>query len=86
MAHIGHPIFSDAGYGGDKIWKGSRHSKFKQFIDNCFKIIPRQALHAHTLGFDHPKTNERVFFKAELPLDFTTVLDKIRAYASTDKG
>lgn len=85
MAHIGHPIFSDTTYGGDKIWKGSRHAKFKQFIDNCFKIIPRQALHAHTLGFSHPKTGKNISFTAELPNDFEEVLNKIREYATTEK-
>ena len=82
MAHIGRPIFSDTTYGGDKIWKGSRHAKFKQFIENCFKLMPRQALHAYTLGFEHPNSKENVFFKAELPEDFSVVLEKIRKYAS----
>jgi len=84
MAHIGHPIFADERYGGDKIWKGSRHAKFKQFIDNCFKIIPRQALHAQVLGFEHPKTKKEVYFEAELPSDFTLVLEKIRDYVTNN--
>lgn len=84
MAHIGHPIFSDERYGGDKIWKGSRHVKFKQFIDNCFKLIPRQALHAKVLGFEHPKTKESMYFEADLPSDFESVLTKIRDYTANN--
>ncbi len=81
MAHIGHPIFADELYGGNIIWKGSRHAKFKQFIENCLSQINRQALHANTLGFKHPKTQKRVFFEANLPEDFTNVIDKIRKYS-----
>lgn len=81
MAHIGRPIFSDELYGGNKIWKGSRHAKFKQFIDNCFKMMPRQALHAFSLGFEHPKDDESVYFECPLPADFSSVLEKIKKYA-----
>ncbi len=82
MKHIGHPLFADEAYGGLKIVKQSRLPKYEQFIDNCFKIMPRQALHARTLGFIHPKTRKPVHFEAGLPEDFSSVLDKIRAYTS----
>jgi len=82
MAHIGHPIFSDEMYGGDKIWKGSRHAKFTQFIDNCFKMLPRQALHAKTLGFIHPHNKKPISFEAPIPEDMQKVIEKIRNYAS----
>lgn len=82
MAHIGRPIFSDELYGGNHIWKGSRHAKFKQFIDNCFKLMPRQALHAYSLGFEHPHSHEKLYFESPLPQDFSQVLDKIRQYTS----
>lgn len=81
MKHIGHPIFSDQMYGGDKILRGSAVGKFKSFIENCFKILPRQALHAKTLGFVHPQTNEMVQFNTQLPEDFNTVLEKFRKYS-----
>ena len=80
MKHIGHPLFSDAMYGGDKILKGTTFSKYKQFIENCFEIMPRQALHAQTLGFVHPTTRKRVHFEAPLPADFDGVLQKWRKY------
>ncbi len=76
MKHIKHPIFNDATYGGDQILKGEKFSRYKAFIDNCFKIMPRQALHAKTLGFMHPITREQVFFDSELPADFTALLEK----------
>lgn len=82
MKSIGHPLFNDATYGGDRILKGTVFSKYKQFIDNCFQIIPRQALHAKSLGFDHPATKKRLEFEAPLPEDFTLVLEKWRAYAA----
>ena len=62
MKSIGHPLFNDQEYGGDKVLKGTRFTKYKQFIQNCFKIFPRQALHAKSLGFIHPKTDEEMFF------------------------
>ncbi len=78
--HIGHPLFSDASYGGDKIRKGTLFAKYKQFVDNCFEIMPRQALHAKSLGFMHPTTKEYVYFETELPADFKQVIDKWRNY------
>jgi len=81
MKHIGHPLFNDDFYGGDKIVKGTVFSKYKQFVDNCFAICPRQALHAKTLGFVHPSTGEEVFFESEIPEDISTVIDKWRKYA-----
>lgn len=76
MKHLGHPIFNDATYGGDKILKGTTFSKYKQFVDNCFKTIPRQALHAKSLGFVHPTTKEFMQFDSELPSDFQEVMEK----------
>ncbi len=81
MKHIGHPIFSDDTYGGDKILKGTTFAKYKQFVENCFQIMPRQALHAKTLGIMHPILKKEIFFDSDLPLDFTTVLQKWREYA-----
>ncbi|MCB9261397.1 MAG: RluA family pseudouridine synthase [Flavobacteriales bacterium] len=78
MKYIGHPLFADETYGGDKILKGVLFSKYKQFVDNCFSIMPRQALHAKTLGFIHPGTRKEVFFDSELPDDFSSVLEKWR--------
>jgi len=76
MKHIGHTLFNDAHYGGNKILKGVVFSKYKQFVENCFKLMPRQALHAKTLGFEHPVTGEPMYFDSELPADFSSVLDK----------
>ncbi|TKB96811.1 RluA family pseudouridine synthase [Pedobacter cryophilus] len=78
--HIGHPLFSDAPYGGDKIRKGTLFAKYKQFVENCFEIIPRQALHAKTLGFIHPTQKKLVHFETELPADFKQVIEKWRNY------
>lgn len=80
MKHIGHPLFSDATYGGDKIIKGTTFTKYKQFIENCFELMPRQALHAQSLGFVHPTTRKSVYFEAPLPADFEAVLQKWRKY------
>ncbi|RLD47400.1 MAG: RNA pseudouridine synthase [Bacteroidetes bacterium] len=80
MKHIGHPLFNDDTYGGDAILKGTTFTKYKQFVNNCFKIIPRQALHARSLGFTHPRTNERMHFELELPQDMHDVMAKWRAY------
>lgn len=80
MKYIGHPIFNDHTYGGDQILKGTVFSKYKAFVQNCFKQIPRQALHAKTLGFIHPDTNKQVQFDSELPEDFSSVLDKWEGY------
>ncbi|MEZ4720745.1 MAG: RluA family pseudouridine synthase [Flavobacteriales bacterium] len=81
MKHIGHPIFGDKRYGGDKIVKGTTFTKYRQFIDNCFAILPRQALHAQTLGFKHPSTGEFMMFESPIPDDMTQVLEKWRTYA-----
>lgn len=85
MKHIGHPVFSDDRYGGDRIMKGTVFSKYKQFVDNCFTICKRQALHARTLGFEHPVTGERMFFECDLSDDMSKLLDKWRAYVSHRK-
>lgn len=81
MKHIGHPLFNDARYGGDLILKGTTFTKYKQFIDNCFKILPRQALHAKTLGFVHPTTGEMMRFDTELPQDMKDLIEKWRGYS-----
>jgi 23S rRNA pseudouridine1911/1915/1917 synthase len=86
MKHIGHPLFNDDFYGGDKIVKGTVYSKYKQFVDNCFAICPRQALHAKTLGFTHPSTGEEIFFETELPDDMQKLIEKWRAYTKTIKS
>lgn len=78
MKHIGHPLFNDARYGGDQILRGVQFSKYKQFIQNCFATCPRQALHARTLGFTHPRTGEQMDFTSELPEDMTALLEKWR--------
>ena len=82
MKHIGHVLFNDERYGGHEILKGTNFSKYKQFVNNCFDICPRQALHAKTLGFVHPRTGEEMFFTSELPEDMTRLLEKWRAYIS----
>lgn len=76
MKYLGHPLFNDAMYGGDQIIKGTTFTKYKQFVENCFKVIPRQALHAKTLGFIHPITKKFLQFDSELPTDFVEALDK----------
>ncbi|MGB0897484.1 MAG: RluA family pseudouridine synthase [Flavobacteriaceae bacterium] len=81
MKHIGHTLFNDSRYGGERILKGTTFTKYKQFVDNCFKILPRQALHAKTLGFIHPTTGEKMSFTSETPQDMTDCFDKWRAYA-----
>lgn len=85
MKHIGHPLFSDDFYGGDKIVKGTVYTKYKQFVENCFDICPRQALHAKTLGFIHPLTNEPVFFETEMPMDMQQVIEKWRKYTAATR-
>lgn len=84
LSSIGHPLFNDATYGGDRILKGTTFSKYKQFILNCFDILPRQALHATTLGFIHPATKKEVFFTSNLPEDMSNVLDRWRKYTQTN--
>lgn len=81
MKHIGHPLFNDESYGGDEILKGTTFTKYKQFIQNCFKLMPRQALHAKSLGFIHPGSGKPMFFDSELPVDFRNLLEKWRDYA-----
>ena len=81
MNSIGHPLFNDARYGGDRILKGSLYTKYKQFIDNCFALCPRQALHAKTLGFVHPVTKEKISLDSEIPSDMAALLEKWRRYA-----
>ncbi|NIX65887.1 RluA family pseudouridine synthase [Gaetbulibacter sp. S0825] len=81
MKHIGHTLFNDERYGGEKILKGTTFTKYKQFVDNCFKVLPRQALHAKTLGFKHPKTGEWMSFTTELPEDMQQCIKKWRAYS-----
>jgi 23S rRNA pseudouridine1911/1915/1917 synthase len=81
MKHIGHTLFNDSRYGGNKILKGTTFTKYKQFVDNSFKQLPRQALHAQTLGFVHPETKEKMSFMAPLPDDFNGVIEKWRNYA-----
>ncbi len=80
MKHIGHPLFNDSTYGGDKILKGTIFSKYRAFVENCFELMPRQALHAKSLGFIHPTTRKFIHFETDLPPDFTSVLDKWRKY------
>ena len=80
MKSIGHPLFNDQEYGGDKILKGTRFTKYKQFIQNCFKLFPRQALHAKSLGFIHPKSEKEMFFNSELPNNFQDLIEKWRNY------
>jgi 23S rRNA pseudouridine1911/1915/1917 synthase len=81
MKHLGHPLFNDDFYGGDKIVKGTIYSKYKQFVDNCFHICPRQALHARTLGFVHPITGAEMHFESEVPADMAGVIEKWRSYS-----
>ena len=83
MKYIGHPLFSDARYGGDKVLRGSTSSKYMQFIQNCFKICPRQALHAKTLGFVHPTTGQQMDFNSDIPQDMVDLIEKWRDYAKT---
>jgi len=83
--HIGHPLFNDERYGGDQILKGTTFTKYKQFVQNCFKVLPRQALHAKTLGFTHPTSGKPMYFDSELPIDFKEVLEKWRSYTENQK-
>ena len=83
LKHIGHPLFNDERYGGHLILKGTTFTKYKQFIDNCFKALPRQALHAKTLGFIHPTTGEMMRFDTELPQDLEDCIEKWRNYSKS---
>jgi len=78
--HIGHPLFNDGKYGGDRILKGTTFTRYKQFVENCFTILPRQALHARSLGFIHPSTRKKLFFDSGLPDDFQQLVEKWRKY------
>jgi len=82
MKYIGHPLFNDDFYGGDKIVKGTVYTKYRQFVENCFELCPRQALHAKTLGFVHPDTNEEILFDSALPQDMEAVIEKWRRYTN----
>lgn len=81
MKHIGHTLFNDIEYGGDKILKGTIYSKYKQFVDNCFEACPRCALHAKTLGFIHPNTGKEIFFESPMPADMESAVEKWRQYS-----
>jgi 23S rRNA pseudouridine1911/1915/1917 synthase len=85
MQHIGHPLFNDSTYGGDRIVKGTVYAKYKQFVDNCFALCQRQALHAKTIGFIHPATRQPVLFDSELADDIKAVIEKWRNYVRTKK-
>lgn len=80
MKYIGHTLFNDTRYGGDEVLRGTNFAKYKQFVQNCFNICPRQALHAQTLGFVQPRTGEELMFEAPIPADMTQLLDKWRGY------
>ena len=82
MKHIGHTLFNDERYGGERILKGTTFTKYKQFVDNCFKTLPRQALHAKTLGFVHPITKEKMSFTTEVPEDMQTCIEKWQTYSN----
>ena len=86
MKHIGHPLFADEKYGGCEILKGLRTQKYRQYIENCFALCPRQVLHAKTLGFTHPRTGERLFFDSEWPKDMTNLINKWRNYEPNTLG
>lgn len=80
LKYLGHPLFNDATYGGDKILKGTQFSKYKSFVQNCFAVMPRQALHAKSLGFEHPLTKKQMQFNSELPEDFLALIKKWEVY------
>lgn len=85
MQYIGHPLFNDDFYGGDRIVKGTVFTKYKQFVDNCFQICPRHALHAKELGFIHPTTNKEMIFDSQIPNDMSQLIDKWRNYTKAKK-
>ncbi|HEY6162232.1 MAG TPA: RluA family pseudouridine synthase [Bacteroidia bacterium] len=85
MEYIGHPLFNDETYGGNKILKGTTFTKYKQFVENCFELMPRHALHARSLGFKHPGTGKYIHFDSELPADMKAVIEKWRSYAVNRK-
>lgn len=86
MKHLGHPLFNDERYGGDQIVKGTIYSKYKTFVEGCFKTLPRQALHAKELGFVHPTTGKEMFFDSELPQDMTECLARWRKYVNAKRS
>lgn len=81
LQSVGHPLFNDEAYGGNKILKGTTFTKYQQFVRNCFAVMPRQALHARSLGFLHPITGKKMLFESELPADFSALLDKWHSYS-----
>lgn len=83
LQYAGHPLFNDATYGGDRVLKGTTFTKYKRFVENCFDLLPRQALHARTLSFDHPITGKRLHFESPLPADMQAVLERWRIYTSS---
>lgn len=85
MKHIGHPLLNDARYGGDQILRGERTANYRRFVENCFELCPRQALHARTLGFVHPHTGEEMFFTSEIPADMALMIDKWRNFTNFAK-
>ena len=85
MMSMGNPIFNDERYGGDSIINGTIFNKYRQFVDNCFKLMPRQALHARTLGFVHPASGKEMFFECDLPEDMATTIDRWRNYLNSRK-
>lgn len=80
LKHTGHPLFNDERYGGDRIIRGTTFTRYKQFVQNCFKILPRHALHARSLGFSHPESGKELYFESELPADMKQLLEKWRKY------
>lgn len=82
MKHIGHTLFNDERYGGNQILKGTTFTKYKQFVQNCFNICPRQALHAQTLGFEHPRTGELLMFESPIPSDMEALIEKWQGYVA----
>jgi len=83
MKYIGHPLFNDERYGGSEILKGTTYAKYTQFVRNCFSLCPRQALHAKTLGFNHPVSGEKLLFDSDLPEDMHQLIEKWRHYVSS---
>jgi len=84
MKYLGNPIFNDERYGGNKILKGTIFTKYKQFVENCFKLLPRQALHAKSIGFNHPRSNKIMSFESELPNDIQLCLEKWKNYSKNN--
>ena len=82
MRHLGHPLFADERYGGDRILWGNQFARYRQFVQNCLTLCPRQALHAKTLGFVHPHTGQELTFDSDLPSDLALLLERWRGYAA----